>query len=122
MKYIKQFMAITGLGSIAFDEAIIGLERWIDHLRKAVHPEKVSDWTPGTMGGYVCLAFTNRIFTPVSNAAESDRLPLPEHWDPKGTLVRATKGEVVHALDNVVQYVVMARSDDDELCMLIRLR
>lgn len=117
---MKQFVGITGLGSEHFDESITGIGRWLEKLRTAVHPDKVADWSPGTTGSHLCLAFTNRLFTPVEDVTDDDQLAMPKDWDPTGVLARTTKGEVVYTAENVVQYVVMTRSDDNELYVIFR--
>ncbi|KAK0445728.1 hypothetical protein EV421DRAFT_1902096 [Armillaria borealis] len=104
IRFLSQYVRISGMGSIAFEDTIIAL-KGIQQLGEREFQEgDLEEWTQFTMQGHDVIEFSNRYFTPRSQAIDGDSVRFPMDVDPNGVPQKMAGTQWIHAEDNEVRY------------------
>ncbi|PBK76196.1 hypothetical protein ARMSODRAFT_1078394 [Armillaria solidipes] len=104
IRFLSQYVRISGMGSIAFEDTIIAL-KGIQQLGEREFQEgSLEEWTQFTVQGHDAIEFSNRYFTPCSQAINGDSVRFPMDVDPNGVPQKMAGTQWIHAEDNEVRY------------------
>jgi len=103
--YIRQYIAITGLGLPEFNDMLTGLARVHKYFEDVLHSKKLEPLEPFVLNGHLSLACHTRYFT----LRRLCRSEVPRAFglgvDPHGDLARIGGDSHIHTEDNIVQYL-----------------
>jgi hypothetical protein len=79
-------LALTGLGSSTFAEAIRSAHEIYENFNRQFTEGKLEGWTASSYAGLVGLDLSNRYFTPRKDAPDTEHIPFTKAVDPYGIL------------------------------------
>ncbi|PBK62520.1 hypothetical protein ARMSODRAFT_1089102 [Armillaria solidipes] len=102
IRFLSQYVRISGMGSIAFEDTIIAL-KGIQQLGEREFQEgDLEEWTQFTVQGHNVIEFSNQYFTPCSQAINGDSVRFPMDVNPNGVPQKMAGMQWIHAEDNEV--------------------
>jgi hypothetical protein len=103
-RFLRQGLALTGLGSATFAEAIQAAHEIYGQFDRQFVEGKLEGWSANSYSGLVGLDLSNRYFTPQKDAQDMEHIPFANAVDPYGILEGMTKLGYVHGEENEVRY------------------
>jgi hypothetical protein len=104
VNFMRQSVAVTGLGTTAFDDAIQSILAIEDVFARQVGEKKMVPWKRGTYQEWDSMDISNRYFTHRRTDRNIQPVPFDRLVDPDGTLEALAGEDKVHGMDNVVEY------------------
>ncbi|KAF8883848.1 hypothetical protein BD779DRAFT_1674379 [Infundibulicybe gibba] len=105
LRYIRQGVSISGLGTTSFMNAIDSLKKIYALFSRSVGSTNLQSGTPTTtLGDYPTIEAFNRYFTAKKAGAREREYALSVDVDPFGTLAGALGTGYYHGEDNIVNY------------------
>jgi hypothetical protein len=103
--YIRQYVALTGLGLEEFNQVLMGLARAHKYFEDFLPPNKLEPLEPFAINGNLALACHTRYLTARRFCRSAIAQPFGPGVDPNGDLARIAGTSHIHTEDNVVQYL-----------------
>jgi hypothetical protein len=117
IKYLRQGITLTGLGSPTFERAISAAQEVYGHFDRQFSEGILESWNDSP-GDSSTLSVSNRYLTPLTEAGAQASIPFFKGVDPRNILQNMTRGDAsntyVHTEDNQVQYFVQHRGSEGE--------
>ncbi|KAF8336134.1 hypothetical protein F5887DRAFT_920926 [Amanita rubescens] len=105
IKYLRQGVSLTGLGTPLFDSSIKAITDIYALFCRSVPREKLQPCSfIDHYGKYTGIEMSNRYFSPRKDFPTSKTIPFNSDTDPKGILTRAAGTTFIHTDHNVVTY------------------
>ncbi|KDR79834.1 hypothetical protein GALMADRAFT_62586, partial [Galerina marginata CBS 339.88] len=114
MKYVRQSVTLTGLGSPAFDAVSVNVAEVHTLFGRIVGADRLQECSIyTTFEGGAAVEMSNRYFTPSKEAESGAARILSEEIDPLGILTQAAGTEYIHTEDNEVCYYERQGKNED---------
>jgi hypothetical protein len=104
LKYMRQSVAITGLGSEIFQKNLEVIKTIQAIFSREFQENALVDWTSTIFQKTESIDIANRYFVPRQDASPSSSVELHPSIDPTGRLRSLASRDFVHTEDNEVQY------------------
>lgn len=112
-RYLKQSLALTGLGGTKFSTMIENIYD-IQHIFERSLPHNTMDaWVPSYYETFQALDMGNRYFTDRRDINSDDPISFGTEIDPHNILTNALSNEFVHLLENKVDYYEAQQGTDN---------
>lgn len=105
LEYMRQSVAITGLGSHMFSKNIEAINTIQSLFRREFQEHALIDWTPSTFQNMESIDISNRYFIYLRDSSQLSPVELHPSIDPTGRLKSLlVSSDFIHTEDNQVQY------------------
>jgi hypothetical protein len=101
----RQYVAITGLNTEAFDKVMEGLGQIHNFFEDSLPHERLQPMIPLLMDDNYAFACHTRYFLSTRYCSQSTAYPFSQDVDPNGHLERLGGASYIHTEDNAVQYL-----------------
>jgi hypothetical protein len=104
LKYLRQSVAITGLGSEMFARNIRAINTVQAFFSREFQENALMDWTSTSFQNTESIDVSNRYFISSRDASQLSPVELHPSIDPTGRLKLLASTDFIHTEDNQVQY------------------
>jgi hypothetical protein len=105
LKYMRQSVAITGLGSHMFSKNIEAINTIQSLFSREFREHALIDWTPSTFQNMDSIDISNRYFIDSRDSSQLSPVELHPSIDPTGRLKSLlASSDFIHTEENQVQY------------------
>ncbi|KAF8811605.1 hypothetical protein BYT27DRAFT_7089134 [Phlegmacium glaucopus] len=104
-KFIRQYVAVTGIGLEEFSKVLSGLARVHQYFEDLLPANKLERLEPFSINGNLALACHTRYFQSRRHCRSADPHPFGPGVDPNDDLKQIGGDLYIHTEDNVVQYL-----------------
>ncbi|KAF6751779.1 hypothetical protein DFP72DRAFT_1063883 [Ephemerocybe angulata] len=112
VRYLRQFVRVTGLGSISFNESLTRLGAIENRFREAEGVANLQPFSFGKFEDEECVAMHDRYLTERRFVRELRHIPFTPDIDPNEALEAARGTDFIRVADNVVQYSKRMTKED----------
>jgi hypothetical protein len=117
MKYFRQNVSLTGLGSATFSSALDTAQVIYKHFDREFLEGKLDSWSPtrSTDSRLDSLDISNRYLTPLRDVGGLvENTPFHKGVDPQNILCDMAKNNHIHTEDNYVEYFSTRRDSNGQ--------
>jgi hypothetical protein len=123
VRYLRQRVSLTGLGTSDFDESIQGIMDVHTTFARCVPLNKLAPCgIVDDFDGYGTIELSNRYFTLKKDAATQEQVPFSTDIDPFRFLAIAAGHQYVHTEENVVRYYACEMDKEGQVVYVQRTR
>jgi hypothetical protein len=117
VKYLRQGVSLTGLGTPTFEAAINGILDVFSLFSGHVHRDKLKPCTfLGRYGDFTSIETSNRYFSSIKDSGPTEKhISFPSEIDPHGILSKFENSSYIHSGNNVVEYYERVMSETGEM-------
>ncbi|KAF6751808.1 hypothetical protein DFP72DRAFT_1070846 [Ephemerocybe angulata] len=112
VRYLGQFVRLTGLGSHTFEESQDRLREIFEEFRRTEGVDTLEGFEFGLYEEQYCIALHTRYLTDRRNVPGQRHIDFPADVDPEHALEDARDIQFIRTVDNVVQYAKKVEAQD----------
>lgn len=103
-RFLRQGITLIGANSAAFNQIINAIISVYSGFSRHMPEDLLLPWMPSDLHQQNGIDVSNRYFEPRHSVNPQTIMPLPINVDPRGTLRQLQSSDLVHTMDNNVEY------------------